>query len=143
MWSTGEGVLEDLELQRQVLCALNAVLYEQLQYKGNEGDYYNPLNSYIHQVQPFSSRFSLLFSTENCANGGSAVHPGATSPYRHSHKPLCSLHDAGSEAGGPAGARQLPQSLPAALEPEAERVRRQNRSSTVFLLTVSVPFNLF
>uniref|UniRef100_A0A8C7ZIJ5 F-box protein 21 n=1 Tax=Oryzias sinensis TaxID=183150 RepID=A0A8C7ZIJ5_9TELE len=46
----GEGVLEDLELQRQVLCALNAVLYEQLQYKGNEGDYYNPLNSYIHQV---------------------------------------------------------------------------------------------
>uniref|UniRef100_A0A8C7ZIT3 F-box protein 21 n=1 Tax=Oryzias sinensis TaxID=183150 RepID=A0A8C7ZIT3_9TELE len=48
--ATGEGVLEDLELQRQVLCALNAVLYEQLQYKGNEGDYYNPLNSYIHQV---------------------------------------------------------------------------------------------
>uniref|UniRef100_A0A8C9T3V1 F-box protein 21 n=1 Tax=Scleropages formosus TaxID=113540 RepID=A0A8C9T3V1_SCLFO len=43
-------VVEDLELQRQVLCALNSVLYEQLQYKGNECDYYNPLNSYIHQV---------------------------------------------------------------------------------------------
>lgn len=43
-------VLEDLEFQRQVICALNAVLYEQLQYKGNERDYYNPLNSYIHQV---------------------------------------------------------------------------------------------
>ncbi|KAJ8286030.1 hypothetical protein GJAV_G00033710 [Gymnothorax javanicus] len=43
-------VVEDLELQRQVVCALNSVLYEQLQYKGNEDDYYNPLNSYIHQV---------------------------------------------------------------------------------------------
>uniref|UniRef100_A0A672N7R3 F-box protein 21 n=1 Tax=Sinocyclocheilus grahami TaxID=75366 RepID=A0A672N7R3_SINGR len=43
-------VLENLEFQRQVICALNAVLYDQLQYKGNERDYYNPLNSYIHQV---------------------------------------------------------------------------------------------
>lgn len=43
-------VVEDFELQRQVVCALNSVLYEQLQYKGNEYDYYNPLNSYIHQV---------------------------------------------------------------------------------------------
>lgn len=43
-------VLEDLESQRQVICALNVVLYEQLQYKGNDRDYYNPLNSYIHQV---------------------------------------------------------------------------------------------
>ncbi|KAL4636098.1 F-box only protein 21 [Arapaima gigas] len=43
-------VVEDLELQRQVLYALNSVLYDQLQYKGNECDYYNPLNSYIHQV---------------------------------------------------------------------------------------------
>ncbi|XP_056130472.1 F-box only protein 21 isoform X2 [Lampris incognitus] len=42
--------VEDFELQRQVVCALNSVLYEQLQYKGNEFDYYNPLNSYIHQV---------------------------------------------------------------------------------------------
>ncbi|XP_010893074.2 F-box only protein 21 isoform X2 [Esox lucius] len=40
----------DFELQRQVVAALNVVLYEQLQYKGNECDYYNPLNSYIHQV---------------------------------------------------------------------------------------------
>lgn len=43
-------VVEDFELQRQVVCALNSVLYEQLAYKGNEFDYYNPLNSYIHQV---------------------------------------------------------------------------------------------
>ncbi|XP_059405542.1 F-box only protein 21 isoform X2 [Carassius carassius] len=43
-------VLENLEFERQVICALNAVLYDQLQYKGNERDYYNPLNSYIHQV---------------------------------------------------------------------------------------------
>ncbi|KAG7489889.1 F-box only protein 21 isoform X2 [Solea senegalensis] len=43
-------VIEDFDLQRQVVCAINSVLYEQLQYKGNEFDYYNPLNSYIHQV---------------------------------------------------------------------------------------------
>lgn len=43
--------MEDLELQRQVVYSLNSVLYEQLQYKGNEFDYYNPLNSYIHQVR--------------------------------------------------------------------------------------------
>ncbi|XP_061880114.1 F-box only protein 21 [Entelurus aequoreus] len=42
--------LEDFELQRQVFCALNSVLYEQLQYKGDQSDYYNPLNSYMHQV---------------------------------------------------------------------------------------------
>lgn len=43
-------VVEEFELQRQVICALNAVLYEQLHYTGNECDFYNPLNSYIHQV---------------------------------------------------------------------------------------------
>uniref|UniRef100_A0A8C6PNK9 F-box protein 21 n=1 Tax=Nothobranchius furzeri TaxID=105023 RepID=A0A8C6PNK9_NOTFU len=48
--AVGDHVIEDFELQRQVLFALNSVLYEQLQYKGNECDYYNPLNSYIHQV---------------------------------------------------------------------------------------------
>nr|XP_015816037.2 F-box only protein 21 isoform X2 [Nothobranchius furzeri] len=48
--ANGDHVIEDFELQRQVLFALNSVLYEQLQYKGNECDYYNPLNSYIHQV---------------------------------------------------------------------------------------------
>ncbi|XP_046907943.1 F-box only protein 21 isoform X1 [Hypomesus transpacificus] len=42
--------VEDPELQRQAVSALNSVLFEQLQYKGNEFDYYNPLNSYIHQV---------------------------------------------------------------------------------------------
>jgi F-box protein 21 len=48
--------VEDFELERQVVVALNAVLYEQLQYKGNECDYYNPLNSYIHQVGAFIER---------------------------------------------------------------------------------------
>ncbi|XP_013866586.1 F-box only protein 21 [Austrofundulus limnaeus] len=48
--ANGDCVIEDYELQRQLLGALNSVLYEQLQYKGNECDYYNPLNSYIHQV---------------------------------------------------------------------------------------------
>lgn len=58
--------VEDLELQRQVVYSLNSVLYEQLQYKGNEFDYYNPLNSYIHQVVNDSfhyySDFFVLFS---------------------------------------------------------------------------------
>ncbi|XP_060105610.1 F-box only protein 21 isoform X1 [Heteronotia binoei] len=40
----------EVELQRQVLDAMNYVLYEQLKYKGNEVDYYNSLNSYIRQV---------------------------------------------------------------------------------------------
>ncbi|MBN3315700.1 FBX21 protein, partial [Atractosteus spatula] len=44
------SLIDDFEQQRQVVCALNSVLYDQLQYKGNECDYYNPLNSYLHQV---------------------------------------------------------------------------------------------
>ncbi|XP_067911231.1 F-box only protein 21 isoform X2 [Heterodontus francisci] len=40
----------DLELQQQVLDAMNCVIYKQLKFKGNEDDYYNPMNSYIHQV---------------------------------------------------------------------------------------------
>ncbi|XP_054852124.1 F-box only protein 21 isoform X2 [Eublepharis macularius] len=49
---TGEVSQEvsQVELQRQVLDAMNYVLYEQLKYKGNEVDYYNSLNSYIRQV---------------------------------------------------------------------------------------------
>nr|XP_060641457.1 F-box only protein 21 isoform X1 [Anolis sagrei ordinatus] len=43
-------VISQVELQRQVLDAMNYVLYEQLKYKGNEVDYYNSLNSYIRQV---------------------------------------------------------------------------------------------
>ncbi|XP_042699124.2 F-box only protein 21 isoform X2 [Chrysemys picta bellii] len=43
-------IVSDVEFQRQVLDAVNCVLYEQLKYKGNEMDYYNSLNSYIHQV---------------------------------------------------------------------------------------------
>ncbi|KAL7986786.1 hypothetical protein Chor_013069 [Crotalus horridus] len=43
-------VVPQLELQGQVLDAMNCVLYEQLKYRGNEVDYYNCQNSYIHQV---------------------------------------------------------------------------------------------
>ncbi|KAJ6659117.1 hypothetical protein lerEdw1_019420 [Lerista edwardsae] len=47
----GEALtVSEVELQRQVLDAMNYVLYEQLKYKGNEVDYYNSLNSYIRQV---------------------------------------------------------------------------------------------
>ncbi|XP_043571776.1 F-box only protein 21 isoform X1 [Chiloscyllium plagiosum] len=42
--------IDDLETQQQVLDAMNRVLYKQLKFKGNEEDYYNPMNSYIHQV---------------------------------------------------------------------------------------------
>ncbi|MEE6503827.1 hypothetical protein FKM82_004976 [Ascaphus truei] len=42
--------IEDVELQGQALDALNHVLFVQLKFKGNEEDYYNSLNSYIHQV---------------------------------------------------------------------------------------------
>lgn len=48
---SGEVLIPEVELQRQVLDAMNCVLYEQLKYKGNELDYYNSLNSYIHQVR--------------------------------------------------------------------------------------------
>ncbi|XP_075034618.1 F-box only protein 21 isoform X2 [Mixophyes fleayi] len=42
--------LEDIDLQGQVLDALNHVLYAEMKFKGNLADFYNPLNSYIHQV---------------------------------------------------------------------------------------------
>ncbi|XP_053135371.1 nitric oxide synthase, brain isoform X7 [Hemicordylus capensis] len=49
--TAGEAlIVSQVELQRQVLDAMNYVLYEQLKYKGNEVDYYNSLNSYIRQV---------------------------------------------------------------------------------------------
>lgn len=46
-------IVPDVEFQRQVLDAVNCVLYEQLKYKGNEMDYYNSLNSYIHQASMY------------------------------------------------------------------------------------------
>uniref|UniRef100_UPI00398F5992 F-box only protein 21 isoform X2 n=1 Tax=Pristiophorus japonicus TaxID=55135 RepID=UPI00398F5992 len=46
----GEVFIDDLELQQQVLDVMNCVLYKQLKFRGDEDDYYNPMNSYIHQV---------------------------------------------------------------------------------------------
>lgn len=40
----------EIELQSQVLDAINYVLYDQLKFKGNRMDYYNALNLYMHQV---------------------------------------------------------------------------------------------
>ncbi|XP_044146683.1 LOW QUALITY PROTEIN: F-box only protein 21 [Bufo gargarizans] len=42
--------IEDLDLQGQALDALNHVLFTEMKFKGNVADFYNPLNSYIHQV---------------------------------------------------------------------------------------------
>lgn len=41
----------EIELQSQVLDAINYVLYDQLKFKGNRMDYYNALNLYMHQVR--------------------------------------------------------------------------------------------
>lgn len=46
-------MVPEVEFQRQVLDSMNCVLYEQLKYKGNEMDYYNCLNSYIHQASVY------------------------------------------------------------------------------------------
>ncbi|KAG8597862.1 hypothetical protein GDO81_002412 [Engystomops pustulosus] len=46
----GDSYIEDLDLQGQALEALNHVLFTAMKFKGNVADFYNPLNSYIHQV---------------------------------------------------------------------------------------------
>lgn len=118
--------VEDFELQRQVMCSLNSVLYEQLQYKGNECDYYNPLNSYIHQV----GLLSILHHFVRNASF-SVQHPnlhlvwfpaGATTAYRYSHQPLCPVHDISPETGCSAGACQLSQPFPVTLVPKTTGV---------------------
>lgn len=43
-------MIMEIELQSQVLDAINYVLYDQLKFKGNRMDYYNALNLYMHQV---------------------------------------------------------------------------------------------
>lgn len=48
---SGESaMIMEIELQSQVLDAINYVLYDQLKFKGNRMDYYNALNLYMHQV---------------------------------------------------------------------------------------------
>lgn len=44
-------MIMEIELQSQVLDAINYVLYDQLKFKGNRMDYYNALNLYMHQVR--------------------------------------------------------------------------------------------
>ncbi|XP_051888158.1 F-box only protein 21 isoform X2 [Pristis pectinata] len=67
-----DDVFIDLELQRQVLDIMNCVLYKQLKFKGNEDDYYNPMNSYIHQKKLTSSISTLILAFEassiNCSS---------------------------------------------------------------------------
>uniref|UniRef100_A0A8C2R645 F-box domain-containing protein n=1 Tax=Capra hircus TaxID=9925 RepID=A0A8C2R645_CAPHI len=50
-FKAGESsMIMEIELQSQVLDAMNHVLYDQLKFKGNRMDYYNALNLYMHQV---------------------------------------------------------------------------------------------
>ncbi|KAM9622230.1 F-box only protein 21 isoform 3-T3 [Trichechus inunguis] len=50
-FKAGESsMIMEIELQSQVLDAINYVLYDQLKFKGNRMDYYNALNLYMHQV---------------------------------------------------------------------------------------------
>ncbi|XP_036730182.1 F-box only protein 21 isoform X5 [Balaenoptera acutorostrata] len=50
-FKAGESsMIMEIELQSQVLDAMNYVLYDQLKFKGNRMDYYNALNLYMHQV---------------------------------------------------------------------------------------------
>ncbi|KAM9330908.1 F-box only protein 21 [Gastrophryne carolinensis] len=44
------SILEDLDLQAQVLVALNHILFVDMKFKGNVTNFYSPLNSYMHQV---------------------------------------------------------------------------------------------
>uniref|UniRef100_A0A6I8SJ44 F-box protein 21 n=1 Tax=Xenopus tropicalis TaxID=8364 RepID=A0A6I8SJ44_XENTR len=46
----GMCYIEDVDLQQQALDSLNHVLFVEQMFKGNVADFYNPLNSYIHQV---------------------------------------------------------------------------------------------
>ncbi|OCU02121.1 F-box only protein 21 [Xenopus laevis] len=46
----GRCCIEDVDLQQQALDSLNHVLFVEQMFKGNVSDFYNPLNSYIHQV---------------------------------------------------------------------------------------------
>ncbi|KAM8960760.1 F-box only protein 21 [Pelodytes ibericus] len=48
--TSASSYIEDLDLQEQALDALNHVLFDEMKFKGNVTDFYNPLNSFIHQV---------------------------------------------------------------------------------------------
>lgn len=56
---------------------------------------------------------------------------GATTPYRHSHKPLYPLHDISPETRCSAGACQLSQSLPVTLVPKTKVVQFEINSSLI------------
>lgn len=52
-------MIMEIELQSQVLDAMNYVLYDQLKFKGNRMDYYNALNLYMHQVSVGMSKMII------------------------------------------------------------------------------------
>lgn len=54
-------MIMEIELQSQVLDAINYVLYDQLKFKGNRMDYYNALNLYMHQVGVAAVRADMTF----------------------------------------------------------------------------------
>lgn len=59
---SGESsMIMEIELQSQVLDAMNYVLYDQLKFKGNRMDYYNALNLYMHQVNAGEFKQNNIF----------------------------------------------------------------------------------
>lgn len=71
---SGESaMIMEIELQSQVLDAMNYVLYDQLKFKGNRMDYYNALNLYMHQVgtgavKTIQSACRRSMSSNNCTS---------------------------------------------------------------------------
>ena len=61
-------MIMEIELQSQVLDAMNHVLYDQLKFKGNRMDYYNALNLYMHPAFLGTSFWGLVEaqSTASC-----------------------------------------------------------------------------
>lgn len=86
MLYVGESsMIMEIELQSQVLDAINYVLYDQLKFKGNRMDYYNALNLYMHQVGVAAVRRHEVPLPYPMAVGSAAL--SACKPCRHSAMP--------------------------------------------------------
>jgi hypothetical protein len=74
-------MIMEIELQSQVLDAMNYVLYEQLKFKGNRMDYYNALNLYMHQVS-----VDVFLKEKRTSIVVDSLHPYTTEEQKHFEK---------------------------------------------------------